>query len=94
MVEENNNLVKSFISLQNIIQVNGFPDDEKLMVHAQEKTVPGNAQKYNFPEVSEVVALVVGEQQEKNRHCSKTSQRILCEWIREARVDQFGASNA
>ena len=62
MLEENNNLVKSFISLRNLIQSNGLPDDLKLVIHAHEKTIPGHVRKYNLPEASEVAALVVGEQ--------------------------------
>ena len=65
MLEENNNLVKSFISLRNITQRNGFPDDMKLVIHAHKKTKLGHVRMYNVPEASEVAALVVGEQHGK-----------------------------
>ena len=39
MLEEKNNHMKSFISLGNLTQSNGIPDDMKLVIHAHEKTV-------------------------------------------------------
>ncbi len=62
MLEQNNNLVKSFISLRDLIKNNEIPDDVKLVIHAHNRTMPGHVRKYNFPEASEVAALVVGEQ--------------------------------
>ena len=64
-LEEKNNLAKLSISLRNIIQCNGLPDDLKLVIYAHEKTIPGHVRKYNVPEASEVAALVVGEQHGK-----------------------------
>ena len=64
MLEENN-LVKSFVSLRNIIQRSGLPDDVKLVINAHENTIPGHVRKYNVPEASEVESLVIGEQHGK-----------------------------
>ena len=57
--------MKSFLSSRNLIQINGIPDDLKLVIHAHKKTLPGHVRKYNVPEASEVAALVVGEQHGK-----------------------------
>ena len=65
MLEEKNNLVKSFLSLRNLIQINGIPDDVKLVIHTHQKTMPGHIRRSNVPEAREVAALVVGEQHEK-----------------------------
>ena len=65
MLEENNNLVKSFVSFRSINQRNGLPDDVKLVIHGHGKTIPGHVRKHNMPEASEVAALVVGEQHGK-----------------------------
>ena len=65
MLEKNNNLVKSFVSLRNIIQRSGLPDDVKLVIHAYEKTIPWHVRKHSVPEASELAALVVGEQHGK-----------------------------
>ena len=66
MLEETkNNLMKSFISLRNIIQRNGFPEDVKLVIHSHEKTIPGHLRKYNVPESSEKAALLVREHRGK-----------------------------
>ena len=65
LLEENNNLVKSFVSLRNILQRSGLPDDVKLVIHPHEKTIPAHVRKYNVPEASEVAALIVGEQHGK-----------------------------
>ena len=65
MLEEKDNLVKSFLSLRNLIQINGIPDDVKLVIHAHQKTMPGHIRKCNVPEASEVAALVLGQQHGK-----------------------------
>ena len=54
-----------FLFLRNLVQINGIPDDVKLMIHAHEKTMPGHIRKYNLPEASEMAALAVGEQHGK-----------------------------
>ena len=61
MLEENNNLVNSFVSLRNLIQSNGVSYDVKLVIHEHEKTIPGHVRKYNVTQASEAAALVVGE---------------------------------
>ena len=65
MLEQNNNLVKSFLSLRDLTQKNGIPDDAKLVIRAHEKTFPGHVRKYNVAEASEVAALIVSEQHGK-----------------------------
>ena len=65
MLEQNNNLVKLFLSLRDLMQKNGIPDDVKLVIHAHEKATPKHIRKYNAPEASEVAALIIGEQYEK-----------------------------
>ena len=62
MLEENNSLVNSFMSLRNLIQSNEVPDDEKLVIRAHERAIPGHVRKCNVPKASEVAALVVDEQ--------------------------------
>ena len=62
MLEQNNTLVKSFLSLRDLMQKNGIPDDVKLVIHTHEEAKPGNVQNYNVPEAREVAALNVGEQ--------------------------------
>ena len=64
MLEEDN-WVKSFVSLENMIQFNGLSDDVKLVIYAHEKAIPGCIRKYNVPEASEVAASAVGEQHGK-----------------------------
>ena len=58
--ENNNNLVKPFISLRKIIQRNRHPDYLKLVIHAHGKTIAGHIRKCNLPEAREVAALVFG----------------------------------
>ena len=41
MLEENNNLVNSFICMRNLIQSNGVSDDVKLVIHAHKKQFRG-----------------------------------------------------
>ena len=65
MLEEKNNYVKSFLSLRNLIQIIGIPDDVKLVIHEHEKSMPGRIRKYNVAEAIEVTALVVLEQHGK-----------------------------
>ncbi len=40
MLEQSNKLVKSFLSLRDLIRNNGIPDDVKLVIHAHEKKCP------------------------------------------------------
>ena len=61
MLEQSNNLVKSFISLRQLIESKNIPEDVKLVIHAHERNLPGHARKYNLPEASEVAALIVSE---------------------------------
>ena len=65
MFEEKNRVAKSFLSLRNLIENNGIPDDGKLVFHVHEKTMPGHERKYNCFESSEVAALIFGEQHGK-----------------------------
>ena len=62
MLEENNNFVKSFVSLRNIIERSGLPYNLKRVIHAHEKTISRHVRKYNVPEASGWTDLVVGEQ--------------------------------
>ncbi len=61
LLEQNNNLVKSFPSIAYFNSKKGIPEDIKLAIYAHEKTMPGHVRKYNVPEISEVAALIVGE---------------------------------
>ena len=65
MLDEENNLVNSFVSLRNLIEINGIPDDVKLVIHAHEKPMPEHVRKCNILEASEVAASVFGEQHRK-----------------------------
>ena len=62
MLHVSNNLVRTFVSLRDLIQAGCIPEDVKLVIHAHERTNPGHERKYNIPEASEVAALIVGEQ--------------------------------
>ncbi len=65
MLESNKRLVRSFISLRDLMNRNGIRTDVKLVNHAYSKAQPGHERKYNTPEASEVAALIVGEQHGK-----------------------------
>ena len=62
MLEERNNLVKSFVALRDLIASKRIPEELELVLHAHERIRPGHERKYNMPESSEVAALIVGEQ--------------------------------
>ncbi len=62
MLHENNNLVRTFISLRDLIQRDCIPEEVQLVIHAHERTKPGHERKFNVPEGSEVADLIVGEQ--------------------------------
>lgn len=62
MLQSCNNLVKTFVSLRDLIESGSIPEEAQLVIHAHERNLPGHARKYNLPESSEVAALIVGEQ--------------------------------
>ena len=62
MLETYNCLVKSFVSLRDLIASGKVPPNVDLILHAHERTKSQHARKYNIPESSEVAALIVGEQ--------------------------------
>ena len=62
MLEERNNLVKSFVTLRDLIASKRIPEELELVLHAHERVRPGHERKYNLPESSEVAALIVGKQ--------------------------------
>ena len=62
MLHESNNLVRTFVTLKDLIDSNKIHEDMKIVIHAHERTNPGHKRKYNKPEASEVAALIAGEQ--------------------------------
>ena len=62
MLEERNNLVKSFLTLRDLIGSRRVPEELELRLHAHERIRPGHERKYNIPELCEVADLIVGEQ--------------------------------
>ncbi len=76
MLEQINNLVKSFSTLRQLIESNNIPENVKQLIHAHERNLPVHALKYNLSESSEVAALILGDQYGKLdiflRHRGKT----------------------
>ena len=61
-LHETNNLVRTFVTLEDLMDSNKIPEDLKLVIHAHERTNPDHERKYNIPEASEFAALIAGEQ--------------------------------
>ena len=62
MLHETNNLLRTFVTLKDLMDRNKIPEDVKLVIHAHERTNPGHERKYNIPEACEVADLIAGEQ--------------------------------
>ena len=62
MLEQKNNLVKSFVSLWDLILEGKVSKEMELVLHSHKRNRPEHELKYNRPESSEIGALIVGEQ--------------------------------
>ncbi len=65
MLEKSNVLVKSFVSLRDLMMKGMIPGSVQFVIHAHSKIISDHERKYNVPEASEVAALIVGEQHGK-----------------------------
>ncbi len=59
-LNETNNLVRTFVTLKDLMDSNKIAEDVKLVIHAHERTNPGHERKYTIPEASEVAPLIAG----------------------------------
>ncbi len=62
MLDGTNNLMRSFATLKDFEDSSKIPEDMKLVIHAHDRTNPGQDRKYNIPEASEVAALIASVQ--------------------------------
>ncbi len=60
MLEQNKNLLNSFTSLRLLTESNNILEDGMLVIHANERNLPGHGRKYNTSAASEVAALILG----------------------------------
>ena len=61
IVEQNSNLVKSLVSLRDLILDGKVPKEMELVIHVHECNRPRHERKHNTPDSSQAAAPIVGE---------------------------------